>query len=318
VGVRPEGSHGTPNGMRFLLVSALALALACGGDDRSPDSGSPAADAASTPTPLRVMTWNVENLFDEMDDPETMDDVPTAGAVQRKLDDIAEVVRAVNPDFLALQEVENIGILDRLADELDGLGYVHTGLVDSTDPRGIDVAFISRVPLAEYPTTTSHIGERFPEADGTGTVDFTRDALEVFLDVEGKTVGIVIVHFLSRRNNDADKELVRQSEALQTMRIAQARMDGGMDRVLVMGDMNDRPDSPTVTNVLSGSLTNVTQRVANDDRWTYVFDGVRQQLDYIMASPAMNTMARDVVILHTDAVDAASDHKPVAADFVVE
>lgn len=287
------------------------LAVGCGDDGRdgpTPDAG---VDAEAVATPMRVVTWNVENLFDEVDDPDTIDDVPSAAVVNRKLDDIAAVLTPLEADFIALQEVENEAILGRLADQL---GYEQYGLIDAFDGRGIDVGYITRLPLASSPMVTSHLGERFPLPDGSDDIYFTRDALEVFVDVGGATVGVIIVHFRSMRDGGAD---IRQAEAAYTAQIAEARISSGLNNILVVGDLNDIPGSAPLDEILAGSLVDLTLEVPEDDRWTFVFDRVRRQFDYILGSPQMAASATDVVILHGGEVDAASDHQPVAADFLV-
>ena len=307
---------GRAKGMRSLVAWALvALLVGCGDDDGVDAPGTDAsADATNGPIPFRVLTWNVENLFDETDDPETFDDVPTAAEVTRKLNDLAEVIRSVNPDFVALQEVENEAILQRLADTVPELGYDQVGLVDSFDPRGIDVGFMTRVPLSEIPTVTSHLGEQFPLPDGSDEIYYTRDALEVFVDVGNTQVGVVIVHFRSMRDGGAD---IREAEATYTARIVEARVSSGLDHMLVVGDLNDVPSSPTLDAILEGPLADLTLDVPIDDRWTFTFSGVRRQLDYILGSPRMEAAVSDVIVLHGRGVDAASDHQPVAADFLV-
>ncbi len=307
--------------MRFLLrlapatVVLLALsAVGCGDDDRdgpTPDAG---ADAAPVATPMRLVTWNVENLFDEEDDPDTIDDVPSAAAVVRKLNDLEAVLRPLNADFIALQEVENEAIVGRLAAQMTDLGYDGYGVIDAFDGRGIDVGYITRLPLASSPMVTSHIGERFPLPDGSDEIYYTRDALEVFVDVGGATVGVIIVHFRSMRDGGGD---IRQAEAAYTAQIAEARISSGLDNILVVGDFNDIPDSPPLNELLAGSLVDLTLEVPEDDRWTFVFDRVRRQFDYILASPEMAASTSDVIILHGGDVDTASDHQPVAADFLV-
>jgi endonuclease/exonuclease/phosphatase family metal-dependent hydrolase len=299
------------------VVLVALLALGCGDDSRdgpTPDSG---VDAQVGPTPMRVLTWNVENLFDTEDDPETGDEVggvPSDAEVVRKLGDLAEVLRAVDADFVALQEVENEGIVGRLADRVSDLGYDQYGVVDAFDFRGIDVGYMTRLPLASSPMVTSHIGERFPLPDGSDDIFYTRDALEVFVDVGGATVGVIIVHFRSMRDGGAD---IRQAEAAYTAQIAEARIDAGLEHILVVGDVNDIPGSLPYEELVDGSLTDLTLRVPEDDRWTFVFSGVRRQFDYIFASPEMDAAASDVIILHGGDVDAASDHQPVAADFQI-
>jgi len=306
--------------LRLVAGPAVLLALLAAGcgddtDDRTPpDSG---VDGPRPVTPLRVLTWNVENLFDTEDDPETFDPAPppSEAEVVRKLNDLEAVLRAVNADFVALQEVENEAILGRLAAQVSDLGYENFGLVDAFDARGIDVAYMTRLPLAASPMVTSHLGERFPLPDGSDEIFYTRDALEVFVDVGGATVGIIIVHFRSMRDGGAD---IRQAEAAYTTQIAEARIDSGLDKILLVGDINDVPGSlPYEEIVSSGALSDLTLRVPEDDRWTFVFSGVRRQFDYIFASPEMEAAASDVIILHGGDVDAASDHQPVAADFQV-
>lgn len=143
----------------------------------------PIADPEAT---ISVMAFNVENLFDNVDDPgkndETslsIDDKQTAAHIAKcneipverwrdsclyldwndaiidhKLGVVAATIQQVNdghgPDIVALQEVENIGILERLRSEyLAGSGYLAPVLLEGTDVRGVDVAFLTRLPLAE-------------------------------------------------------------------------------------------------------------------------------------------------------------------------
>ncbi len=137
---------------------------------------------------VTLMTLNVQNLFDNQDDPGKDDKayLPISAkqgnahknacaeiknrnwrkecltldwsdaAVDHKLSVLAEVIRQVNkgqgPEIIALQEVENEYILERLRTEyLSGLGYEASILVEGTDNRGIDVAFLSKLTLLGKP-----------------------------------------------------------------------------------------------------------------------------------------------------------------------
>jgi endonuclease/exonuclease/phosphatase family metal-dependent hydrolase len=128
------------------------------------------------------MTFNVENLFDTRDDPGKDDRtyLPLAmkqtvehkaacaqvdvaawreqcldwdwseGILERKLAALAATIRQVNdgrgPDILALQEVENLSIVERLRTEyLPDSGYRPAILIEGGDNRGIDVAFLSKL-----------------------------------------------------------------------------------------------------------------------------------------------------------------------------
>ena len=157
------------------LMICIAVLGAC--SERSPTS----------PHSVTLMTFNVENLFDTLDDPDKddRDYLPLAQknndehreacaglrfeswrnrclttdwndeVLERKLSVIAEAILQVDgrgPDVIALQEIENIGILERLRTEfLPDSGYLPAVLVEGNDSRGIDVAFLSRLPLAGDP-----------------------------------------------------------------------------------------------------------------------------------------------------------------------
>lgn len=170
--------------------------------------------ACATPTPpvagLSIMTFNVQNLFDTDDDPGKDDkaylpieakqssshreacdaiDVQSWRAECRELDwdeellarklfVIAEAIRQVKggPDIIAFQEVEHRALLERLrAEHLADLGYRPPVLIEGSDLRGIDVGFLSKLPLAAEPALHPL---RFPghaerEADTRGVLEAT-------------------------------------------------------------------------------------------------------------------------------------------------
>ena len=155
------------------------------------------------PLSVTLMTFNVQNLFDNSDDPGKDDkaylpigakqnDVHVAEcneikvaswrdeclnldwsdeAIDHKLTVLADTIRQVNgglgADIIALQEVENAAILNRLRTEyLADLAYEPAILVEGSDLRGIDVAFLSRVPLARPPTLHPLRLTDFPDREG--------------------------------------------------------------------------------------------------------------------------------------------------------
>ena len=174
------------------------------------------------------MTFNVENLFDTLDDPgkddrtylplalkQTEEHRAACAAIERerwrdqclnwdwseeivaaKLESVAAAIRQVGggrgPDVVALQEIENIRILERLANEyLAELDY-RPILIEGDDERGIDVAFLSRLPLADSPTL--HRIDFGDIADGREAD--TRGILEAtFLLPDGSRLTGYAVHF---------------------------------------------------------------------------------------------------------------------------
>ncbi len=160
-------------------------------------------DAPGTASSVTVMTFNVENLFDNVDDPGKDDKayLPIAAkqhdehvaacneigteswrneclyldwsdaTLDLKLRVLAETIRQVNDgrgaDVIALQEVENLGVLEKLRVEyLADLGYQPAVLIEGDDVRGIDVAFLSKLPLAADPVLHPFDVPGFPERAG--------------------------------------------------------------------------------------------------------------------------------------------------------
>lgn len=300
------------------LLLVLLGVWACGDDSSASDVGPVDAnvDAAVDvgPVSFSVATWNVENLFDALDDPEKMDERPSSAQVADKLDAVARVLMALDADLVALQEVENENILDMLADgPAASLGYDQRFIFEGFDPRGIDVACLARIPVAG---AASHIGEDFPNEDGSETYFFTRDALEIFAEPGGIPVTVMVLHFISMSDGGTDDR--RHAEGLQARRIADARVAMGMERYLIAGDFNDFPSSDPVTAITGGpEFTDLTVNVPLEERYTFVFRGIEQQVDYIIGTPIMQAEVDEVAILHGPEVDAASDHSPIVARFTL-
>ena len=156
---------------------------------------------------LRVMTFNVENMFTRFDfrRAEDLDDylgllegedaasrLALAKAARLILDDeirtfCALTLRQVGPDIVLLQEVESLHALRRFHDKyLLGVGgepLPHLAVLEGNDGRGIDVAVLSRLPLE---TVQSHkelsLGDLYAsgftwEAHGLSRAAMDRDRL---------------------------------------------------------------------------------------------------------------------------------------------
>jgi len=180
------------------------------------------------PAAATVMSFNVQNLFDNIDDPGKDDKayLPIAqkqsdthiaecneievdswrdeclhldwsdDALRFKLGVLADTIRQVNngrgADIIALQEVENVAVLDQLRTEfLADLGYLPAILVEGTDTRGIDVAFLSKLPLFGDPTLHPLLVPEFPERQGD-----TRGVLQADFEMpDGSVLSGFSVHF---------------------------------------------------------------------------------------------------------------------------
>ena len=134
-----------------LRMAALMVVLALAGlwFLRQGEAPNPALPAAASPNPAEgylFCTWNVENLFDDQDDPRNHDEDEdwfgqNPEAVREKVGLLAEALLRQNggrgPDILAVVEVENRraaellrdALNDRLPTELryDGLVFRYNG-----------------------------------------------------------------------------------------------------------------------------------------------------------------------------------------------
>lgn len=186
-----------------------------------------AAEKLSPPT-ITLMTFNVQNLFDNEDDAKKDDKayLPIAAkqndshiaacnqieveswrnecldldwsdaAIEHKLSVVAEAIKQVNDgrgaDIIALQEIENIAILERLRNEyLQGSDYLPAILIEGSDVRGVDTAFLTRLPVVGEAKLHPLLLEEFPDRVGD-----TRGVLEATFELpDGSLLTGFSVHF---------------------------------------------------------------------------------------------------------------------------
>ena len=244
---------------------------------------------------VRVATFNVENLFARYRFREnvnpSLDDGFTRNDLAFHINDedakriTARAIRSVNADVLCLQEVENIGVLERLNSRyLGGMQYRHRMLIDSHDPRYIDVAVLSRYP---FEFTKSHRDQR--NSANTAWL-FSRDCLEVDIKVNGDVLSLYVNHLKSMIRTRAETRPRRLEQATAIRNIvnqwwSSVNFEGNF---IVLGDMNDYPGAGTALGPLLNHphLVNVVNRLPADERWTHYWAGGNQyrQLDYLLLS----------------------------------
>ncbi|MGD9781717.1 MAG: endonuclease/exonuclease/phosphatase family protein [Kiritimatiellia bacterium] len=235
------------------LLAALLFAFGIG------SAASAAADGASpVPAAFYVANWNVENLYDTLDDPDNDGDdefLPhnpvtrwTRERYETKLDNLAQVISGMNkgqgPDILGIEEVENEDVIRDLVDKLEGPSYgiVH---VDSPDPRGIDTAMIFN--RNHFSLLESHAYKVSLKWNHT-----TRDILHaVFEDHDGQKLHVFVNHWPSRgggvRESEANRFEAARVLALATDRLFQREPAA---RVVILGDFNDEPSNRSIRDVL--------------------------------------------------------------------
>lgn len=209
---------------------------------------------------LRVVFYNVENLFDTFDDPLTNDDefLPEAGRrwdnkrFYKKLNNICRVIIGIGewspPGIIGLCEIENRFVLNQLVTKtpLSKFNYqvIH---FESQDYRGIDVAMLYR-PIAFKPDTSFGVSLNFPFDEASRT----RDILYVKgRPVNGDTLHIFVNHWPSRYGGYLETKPKREyaAEVLRRKVDSLIRIEPSC-RIIIMGDFNDNPTDESLSKIL--------------------------------------------------------------------
>ncbi len=268
---------------------------------------------------IRIGTYNVLNLFDEFNDPYRSDEIMDTKPRDELLK-IAQRIRQLDADVLALQEVENRDYLERFVRALlPDMGYEHIVLLEGNNHRGIDCAVLSRLPIGPV-TTHRHL--RFKGPDGK-THRFQRDLLKV--KIEGpheRGFDLFVVHLKSKYGGAAQSEPIRQAEAVGLRNIVDEILARDPQaRFAIAGDFNDFWDSPSLTIIRgSGQTELLCPGTDLDESARITYNREKKfwsMIDFIVCSPAMGDLYVEdsYIIIPGTVQNSGSDHNPSVATF---
>lgn len=212
------------------------------------------------------------------------------------------------PDLVCLQEISStpgfLGAFQR--DYLHNLYPYQVG-PSGNDPRGMNVAVLSKLPLMSWRSLADH---SFPLLDGSRKSRFSRDLLILDWECEGHLWRIFSTHLKSMRGGpNAHRQ--RESEAAA---IVEVLAEHGQNRNwLLLGDLNDVPDSASLRRFFESELNIHNSLKAGVQRTeTFPCRGSRRQFDYILYPGHLGDF-----LLESKAwpESRASDHAMVTATF---
>lgn len=308
-----------------------------------PRYGVPKAPERS-PGAIRVATYNIENLFDDVDDPalsdrqEDIDDLKPEGQMAA----VALAIREIDADILCLQEIESREALDWfMSGRLDAMGYTHVLSIDAGDERGIEQAILSRFPIVENRNWVRRpLGGVHPEKYGNGRnwhagkdIVFHRSPMMGVVEVPAESWGgdealrlrLLVVHHKSGRHSQYWRD--KEAEGLVEL-LGEIDASEGLGPTLILGDFNAESGAASVEMYEGAGFTDLFRdNTGPDAKWASHESGRR--IDMILANdlaralsdPAsefvLGTPARPREISWRD-LDTfpgyASDHYPVAVE----
>lgn len=270
---------------------------------------------------LTVATYNVENytLANRMVDGIYREAYPKP---EKERAALRQVIRAIEPDVLAVCEMGPQPFLDEFQRELKqvGLDYPHAVLLDAADADR-HVAVLSKVPFKEV---RRHADLSFTYFGQTERVK--RGALEVVFATDQGEVSVFVLHLKSKyteRKDDPEAALQRALEAETVRDLVLARFpDPGEAKFIVCGDWNDTRGTRPVRALQKRGETVIGELLrAADSRgetWTHYFrrEDLYSRIDYLMVSPGLKPFVAEerARIFDGPGTGEASDHRPVVAE----
>lgn len=238
--------------------------------------------------------YNVENLFDIYDDPNTWDEEFTPKGEKKwdreryndKLENIVDVILGFNkknpPSIIGFAEVENEAVLKDLI-YTAGLSKFKYKVIhqDNHDGRGIDVAAIYRSDLFEVESTKFH-----PIILPGKSRSNTRDILEIKGHYfNGEEINVFFNHWSSRRKGTNETEYKRMAAS----KVLRDKIDIVLDKdrqanIIVMGDFNDEPSNNSLKHIVKSDLINLSKKFEDTKNGTVNHQGDWLVFDQVMIS----------------------------------
>ncbi len=233
-------------------------------DSRHTVSG--AVKAAPLPAPTErqfsIAGANLENLFDDEDDPEIKEDIIPKEAFQKRLKKISLAVRdyMAMPDVVGVIETENLTTLKKLAERINSDAVAanqpnpkyEAYLIDGNDGRGIDSGFLvksARVKVIEVKQLGKE--DKFKNPKGGEDVLNDRPPLMLRASIDDPKSGkpfeftAIVNHLKSFLGIDDPKDggarvrLKRKLQAEFLAKIVQERQIANPnERIVLLGDFN--------------------------------------------------------------------------------
>ncbi|WP_179009278.1 endonuclease/exonuclease/phosphatase family protein [Winogradskyella forsetii] len=212
-----------------------------------------------------VAFYNLENLFDTINDPLKYDEASPimemnanrSEVYKKKIKNMARVIANIGSDYannspavIGVCEIENRQVLVDLVNDPLLLGKDY-GIIhfDGPDKRSIDVALLYQKALFKPIAESSH--ELMIYDNITRKRVFTRDQLLVSGKLDGDLIHLLVNHWPSRSGGEARSRSKRVGAAKLNKRLIDSLQSiDPYAKIFTMGDLNDDPTNESVKDVL--------------------------------------------------------------------
>ncbi|WP_298504176.1 endonuclease/exonuclease/phosphatase family protein [uncultured Maribacter sp.] len=211
-----------------------------------------------------IAFYNVENLFDTLNDSLKRDDDRTPNGKDqwtkkrylKKIENTSKVITEIgakitntSPDIIGLCEIENLQVIEDLISHPNlitkNYGIIH---FNSPDERGIDVALLYKKNIFLPDAFVSH---RLLLETKEGYRDYTRDQLVVSGFLDNDKIHFIVNHWPSRSGGEVRSKPNRLAAAKLNKRIIDSiSRTEVLPKIISMGDLNDDPTDDSLKKIL--------------------------------------------------------------------
>ncbi|MDR0473337.1 MAG: endonuclease/exonuclease/phosphatase family protein [Treponema sp.] len=230
----------------FCLPAIFVLLGILGACEVGEDEG-----AEKDPNNIAIMTWNMQALFDGVDDGNEYEEYRAeAGWSQEKYAGrISVISKAIDgmatvPDIIAMQEIESARVVNDLASSLSKQGYGYTHFATCAG-MSLGLGVLSRFPLLQAKAHSISINGDVaprPMLEIRVSPGKARPAASTSQDAPESLV-LFICHWKSKLGGDAATEDLRRASARVIIRRMRelAEQEPALP-VIIMGDLNENYD----------------------------------------------------------------------------
>ena len=212
-----------------------------------------------------VAFYNLENLFDTINDPLKNDEASPmmelkanrSEIYRKKIKNMARVISRIgsdrannSPAVIGVCEIENRKVLEDLVNDPlllpKDYGIIH---YEGPDRRSIDVALLYQKSLFQPMESSSHELKIYDDLSRKRV--YTRDQLLVSGKLDGDVIHVIVNHWPSRSGGEARSRSKRLGAAKLNKRLIDSLQSlDPYAKILTMGDLNDDPTNDSVKEVL--------------------------------------------------------------------